>query len=800
MNNTKYSGPIIVETSKKRRATGIRLALLMLMALGITVKTQAQPILQMAQSAGQPIQLAESNGKIRYNIAPQSLPTALSVFGETSNLQLLYDGALTRGINSKGVDGEYTPRQAINILLLGSGLSARFTTANTVTLERVSSSESDSLPEVAVFGDWLGTPSTEKVRTYSGSRTAVNAKQLHEQGALNVEDALRSVPGITVLDETGTGILPNIGVRGLTPFRSQRVQVLQDGYPVAIGPYSNIGLSLFPITMPSIETIDVVRGGAAVHYGPNNVGGVLNFITRPIPSETSQTLQEKVTIAEASGNVLTDTYYRVGGYVSDELALQLQVNALRGDGFREHSNTEVDNFILDADYFPSDKHQLSTQLQYYNVDAELPGSLSPTAYEQNPTKSQRPYDRFDASMTRGTFTWTYTPDNNTEFEWRNFAHDADRTFFFGQNLSGTGHWADPAIASSHIADSPRLFKVFGTEPRLTHRIGDHTITVGARYVKEKVEFDVNREELSTGTQSVARDWSFDSAAMALYVSDTINMLDNKLAITPGLRYEDVTMDYRNGVSGSTDSNKASELLPGLTIGYQANKDLFLFTNAQRSLVPVQTAQITREGEVANETAWNYEIGARHRAAKNLATSATLFQIDYEDQIQFNSDTSRYENLGKTVHQGIELQADWKAARNANLTFAYTYLKTEQLSGANQGKELPNAPAHRFSVSGDYKYRNWDFVATAVYVDESFSDAANTVQETANGSAGVLPSYTLVNTRIGHDFIAAGNKYNIGLAINNVFDEEYYFRGVDVSPVGRVPTPGRSYTLSAKMDF
>jgi len=159
--------------------------------------------------------------------------------------------------------------------------------------------------------------------------------------------------------------------------------------------------------------------------------------------------------------------------------------------------------------------------------------------------------------------------------------------------------------------------------------------------------------------------------MSLYVSDTINLLDNQLAFTPGLRYEDVTVDFRPGVRGRTDSNKASELLPGLTIGYQANKDLFLFTNAQRSLVPVQTAQITREGDVANETAWNYEIGARHQAAKNLATTTTLFQIDYQDQIQFNSETSRFENLGKTVHQGIELQSDWRATDNAKLPFAYT---------------------------------------------------------------------------------------------------------------------------------
>ena len=309
------------------------------------------------------------------------------------------------------------------------------------------------LPGLEVTADWLGPPTEESERTYSGARTVVEEEEFQETGALNLEDALRPVPGVTVLDETGTGILPNIGVRGLNPLRSERLQILLDGYPIAIGPYSNVGVSLFPVTLPSLEVVDIVRGGASVHYGPNNVGGVVNFVTKPIPAETSQTLRERVTIAEETGNVFTDTYYRVGGRATDKLDLQFQANVQRGDGFRDHSDTEVDNLILDARYYLNDQHELASQLQYYRVDAELPGALTPQAYEQDRTQSQRPYDGYEADMSRATFTWTYTPTDNMEFQWRNFVHDADRTFFFGQNLSGTGHWADPGLDSTHVADS-----------------------------------------------------------------------------------------------------------------------------------------------------------------------------------------------------------------------------------------------------------------------------------------------------------------------------------------------------------
>src|SRR3546814_4917004 len=130
--------------------------------------------------------------------------------------------------------------------------------------------QQSALDSITVQGDWIGNPTAEDAKEYSGARTVLDSKRIEQSGALNLEDALRSSPSGQVLDETGTGILPNIGLRGLNPLRSERLQMLVDGYPIAIGPYSNVGVSLFPVTMASIDTIDIVRGGAAVHYGPKD--------------------------------------------------------------------------------------------------------------------------------------------------------------------------------------------------------------------------------------------------------------------------------------------------------------------------------------------------------------------------------------------------------------------------------------------------------------------------------------------------------------------------------------------------
>lgn len=141
------------------------------------------------------------------------------------------------------------------------------------SLYAIEKEEPVRLREITVTSDWLGAADALSIKSYPGARSAVTGEDLSRKGARNLEDALRQVPGVRVQDESGTGILPNIGVRGLNPARSQRVLVLVDGIPATLAPYGQTGLSLFPVTMETVESIDVVRGGAAVRFGPNNVGG-----------------------------------------------------------------------------------------------------------------------------------------------------------------------------------------------------------------------------------------------------------------------------------------------------------------------------------------------------------------------------------------------------------------------------------------------------------------------------------------------------------------------------------------------
>jgi Fe(3+) dicitrate transport protein len=678
------------------------------------------------------------------------------------------------------------------------------------------------LEEIEVKGDWLGPPTQDNVRTYPGARSVVTDTELQQAGARTLEDALRLVPGVRAQDETGTGILPNIGVRGLDPRRSSRTLVLVDGIPIALAPYGQTGLSMFPLTMQTVESVDVARGGAAVRYGPNNVGGVINFISKPIPEKFSATLREALTISTDTGNVLTDSYLRAGGFVNDRLGLQFQANTVLGDSSRAHSDTEVENLALDAHWFMTDKASLKAGLQYYNTDTELPGSLSPKAYELDRFQSQRPHDKFQGDTIRGHLVYDQNFDlfgNAAEFNWTNFAHTSDREFTVGclMNAAATSCNLDPAKTSNGVQTSPRTFTVFGTEPRLTvaAQTGwlDHKFTLGGRYVNEDVEQGVDRRRLSTGTVTTAQDFRFGTDAFALYASDTLSVWDKRLSITPGLRAEWIEQSSHNRLKETDADTQNHALLPGLDAGFHLWPDkVFLFGNVHRSFQPVQFTQITLEGDTGVEKAWNYEAGLRLSTVSELDATFSYFSFDFDNQIVgvVENGTTKFRNLGQTRHQGYETELNWRPSflSGLDLKAGYTYVDTQQMNdlfsnGTSQvafkGNEVPFSSHHQITLQGNYRINTVNFNINGSYLSSAYTDAANTELENAIGDKGRIPGYWLWNAQITKDFRLDKANMRVGLAGNNLFNEDYYFRGVDTS-LGRMPGPGRSVMLSLQMDI
>ena len=661
------------------------------------------------------------------------------------------------------------------------------------------------LAPMTIEGDVLGAASDQEVRTYAGSRSVIDSSDLKKASTRGLDDALQRVPGIKIFDETGTGALPQISVRGLYESRSGRIQALSDGIPLALAPYGQTGLSLFPMTMATVDRVDIVRGGAAVQYGPNNVGGVINFISKPIPREWETTLQEKTTF-NAGGRQLWDTYLGTGGYLTDNFGLQLDINTLSGEYGREHSDTDVQNYRLRGQWNIDDDRDLSFGVQHYKADMDLAGALSVKDYKDDPRQSTRPLDRFEGDTDRvwGTYTQrlgAMGPFDSVEFSWTNFAHNSYRNFVVGLPFTPDG----TAVTKQ---DGPRDFKVWGSEPRISATIDGDTVgqiwLLGARYVSEDISYKVNRQSLATGVTAPFRDWKFDDSARAFYISNAISLLDHRLTITPGARYENARMNYSDGITGFERENKSEEWLPGLTVGYQANDAWYVYANAQKSLRPPQVTQIVKEGAVGAELAWNYETGVRYTPWEGMRVDFNLYRIDFDDQIVYNATTDRFDNLGSTRHQGFETDIFWtpQAMRDLDLHAGYAYLDAKQRNGTYKDNEVPYSSRNQFMVDARYRFaEHWTYNLDGLYISKAYTDAANTREENASASVGELPSYWVWNTAIEREFpLADKSILTASAGISNLFNREYYFRGIDTSPWGRQPAPERSLTLGVNYRF
>lgn len=228
-----------------------------------------------------------------YHIAAGSLEDALNQFGRESGALISFGSQLTQGMSTQGLDGQYDTRQGLDALLRGSGLQARQETDNAFSLQPITAPAAGAAVELGastVVGDWLAEAQQDNVFEHPGARDVVRREEFERNGATTAREVLNRIPGVNAPDNNGTGshdLALNFGIRGLNPRLASRSTVLMDGIPVPFAPYGQPQLSLAPLSMGNMDAVDVVRGGGAVRYGPQNVGGIVNFVTRAIPEQAT---------------------------------------------------------------------------------------------------------------------------------------------------------------------------------------------------------------------------------------------------------------------------------------------------------------------------------------------------------------------------------------------------------------------------------------------------------------------------------------------------------------------------------
>ncbi|MGH8534412.1 MAG: TonB-dependent receptor plug domain-containing protein [Gammaproteobacteria bacterium] len=138
-----------------------------------------------------------------YAVAPQPLNGALTDFADQSNLKLMFPAELARGIASPGVTGALTRDQALARLLAGTGITYRYTSPDTVTLER--SDPLQDLVNEAKQPLWVAEAEKKKSPSHEANKPTI----LEEMTVTaSPYDATRyNVPNATTATKTDTPIM-----------------------------------------------------------------------------------------------------------------------------------------------------------------------------------------------------------------------------------------------------------------------------------------------------------------------------------------------------------------------------------------------------------------------------------------------------------------------------------------------------------------------------------------------------------------------------------------------------------------
>lgn len=647
------------------------------------------------------------------------------------------------------------------------------------------------MESIQVSGSWLGSGLQNSVKNFAGARTVVSKEAIEESGAANIGDVLRRIPGVQSTDNSGTAgsaISLNIGIRGLTGRYSPRSTVLLDGIPLAVAPYGQPQLSFAPVSLNNVESIDVVRGGGAVRYGPQNVGGIINFRSRAIPEGEGIHGDASVRyndFGEGGSNRQYSAF--VGGTAGNGLGVALMYSGMEGREWRRGSDEKVNDVAVKFRY-PLDSHsEVYGKVSYYDVKSKTPGGLTVAQYNADPFQNTRPSDFWSGDRKGADIGYLNTLSATQEFEVKAYYNES-----FRQS-------ALINAAKTQITWQPRNYEVLGVEPRYTQRFSTggltHDVTVGYRFLRERGDDNSYIQTVTTGANGATTSFLNSTDAHAAYIDDRIAL--GQWRITPGVRYEKISSTRDDVAAKSTFETDNNKALPSLNVAYLVNRALTVFVNYTTSFGAVQNTQLnsqTPNNPLKPELAKTAELGARWKTGA-VSAEVTAFQLKFDNQIaQVPGITpATFQNIGATKHDGLETAIDYSfddasALAGLNVYANYTYTKAIQESGATAGLDVPFYSRNTDTVGARYHVGAWTANLSSTHQSKQYSDTANTVAETANGGAGLVPGFRLWNAQISWKQPA----YDIAAGVNNIADKRYYTRNVDGNAGRMVGAPRTAY--------
>ena len=203
-----------------------------------------------------------ASAQTRFDIPKGPLTRAIAAFeAATGSRVTVADSITLDGFESPGVAKTCTPREALESLVAGTGLTVRsvgaeFTLRIAVAPVRVD--VTGALAPYRAVDSSTATKTMTPLRDIPQTINVVPAELLRDQRAQSVADAMRNVPGISVAQ--GEGNRDQVVIRGISTASDFFVNGIRDDQERFRDLYN-------------VESLEVIQGPAAVLFGRGGAGG-----------------------------------------------------------------------------------------------------------------------------------------------------------------------------------------------------------------------------------------------------------------------------------------------------------------------------------------------------------------------------------------------------------------------------------------------------------------------------------------------------------------------------------------------
>jgi len=618
---------------------------------------------------------------------------------------------------------------------------------------------------------------TAEQKLTPGAVQIVNGDMFYQRAVDNVADALRYVPGVSMVSDTGggSGVLSIRGTNlSAINYDNSGVMLLQDGLPITTADGANHNRLPDPL---QARDIVVANGPNALTYGASDLGGAIDFISRTALNSDPDQLY-----LYGGNNGLGGGRFSTGG-LSGDLDGMVTVEGEHFDGYQQQSRLNRFSVYGNTGWRVSDSLKLRLFTSYIDNRQQLAGSLTRAEFAADPRQADpsavRGDHQLDVKTGRAAMIGTWTIN---DMSWLDFGVSYEGQSLYHPIVNVFNPTPPPVQFFSLLIDTTQ--RTSGSMVRYHLNAGDHKLLAGVNFAYTS---DVGGNYENNAGQRGARTDDVDQRAnnFTLFVMDRWQFASRWTLVygTQGVVTRRAVRDVSLASGSTRDQQQTySSINPRIGLIYALAKNSEAYANVSRVYEAPNNFDLNNDVRQDNSTlaamqGMSYEVGTRGGGrlpfdASTWRWSLALYYAQIRNEIlsvedPTQSGTLLSQNYGKTVHAGVEalLGASFPFAGGANrieplvsITYNHFRFDDDPNFGSNQ---LPYAPD--YAIHGEVMVRNRDLGLyagpTFDWVGARYVDMANTYG--VNG-------YALVGLRVG---IARG-RWELFAEARNLANKQY----------------------------